>query len=280
MPNYGYHLARAFAGVVRRAYLAALPVIVRRPILSPVDLSFEVFSYSCESDLPEQIASIRSFLKFAGRPLRFTVVSDGTHSRRSTALLEAIDRSVKVGHSRDYLPRGVSPAALAYLTEHPTGKQLALIMSLPGGQPALYIDADVLFFHGARELSHFQRAFDAPAFYLPDCRLSADERLFRDGSDQRDPVNTGVLFLFEPLDWSLSLERFGTLAGPPNFFTNQTMTHLTMHASGAVPLDPAKYVLQLDDAFVYVDRYAARSLVLRHYVRPVRHKFWTGVLQR
>ena len=48
-----------------------------------------------------------------------------------------------------------------------------------------------------------------------------------------------------------------------------------MHAIGARPLDPAKYVLQLDDQFVYRDFYADKTLAMRHYVNPVRHKFWT-----
>lgn len=279
MPNYGYHLARAHGAAFRRAYSAALPVIVPQRIIPTRDVPFEVFSYSSESDLPEQVASIRSFLKFAGRPPRFTVVSDGTHSPRSIALLRAIDQTVMVKQSRDYVPSEGPPATLAYLTEHPTGKQLALIMSLPMGNPALYLDADILFFPAARELSLFELPSTAPALYLQDCRLSADERLFRDEPEKQNPVNTGALFLFRKLDWSLSSARFGALRGPPDFFTNQTMTHLTMHAAGAASLDPAKYVLQLDDQFVYADRYAAPGLVLRHYVRPVRHKFWTTLFR-
>jgi hypothetical protein len=92
-------------------------------------------------------------------------------------------------------------------------------------------------------------------------------------------VNTGVLLLFEKLDWTLAVRRFLELPGLPDFFTNQTMTHLTMHAIGASPLDEKKYVLQLDDQFVYPDRYACRDLALRHYVNPVRHKFWTTLVR-
>jgi len=55
------------------------------------------------------------------------------------------------------------------------------------------------------------------------------------------------------------------------------MTHLTMHANHAAPFDPRKYVLQLDDQFVYPDRYANPTIALRHYVNPVRHKFWTSL---
>ena len=88
-------------------------------------------------------------------------------------------------------------------------------------------------------------------------------------------MNTGALLLFEPLDWSLSINRFLDLDGQPNFFTNQTMTHLTMHANGARPFDCARYVLQVSDEFAYRDSYGGESLVIRHYVHNVRHKFWT-----
>ena len=53
------------------------------------------------------------------------------------------------------------------------------------------------------------------------------------------------------------------------------MTHLAMTATGAVAFDPKKFVLQLDDQFEFADRYAGPDLVLRHYVNPVRHKFWS-----
>ncbi len=50
-----------------------------------------------------------------------------------------------------------------------------------------------------------------------------------------------------------------------------------MHANRAAPFDPRKYVLELDDQFVYPDRYAKPDIALRHYVNPVRHKFWTSL---
>lgn len=279
LPNFGYHFARAEANACRRIYAAALNNIVHRRIAIEQDLSFDVFSYSSERDLPEQVASIRSFLKFAGRPARYTVVSDGTHTTRSIALLTAIDKSVQIARAPDYAPADLRASTHAYLSEHPMGRQLALIMSLPVDKPTLYADSDVLFFPGASELARFVPPASGPAYYLQDCRLSADERIFRSPSEKIGPVNTGLLFLFEKLDWSLALERFAALGGTPVFFTNQTMTHLTMHASGAQPLDPAKYVLQLDDQFVHRDAYASRDIVLRHYVNPVRHKFWTTLLR-
>lgn len=277
MPNYGYHLARAKGNAARTIYRALLPSIVRRCIPRGAEVPFNVFAYSGESTLPEQVASIRSFLKHVGRPKRFTIVSDGTLSGRSSSILKRVDSVISISGSAQWLPKDLPTKIYPYLTTHPTGKQLALVMSLPVDGPTLYVDSDVLFFPGARDLIRLVENGGAPAFYLADCRLSADERLFRGAAEKAQPVNTGVLLLFEKLDWVLAVRRFLALQGLPDFFTNQTMTHLTMHANGASPFDDRKYVLKLDDQFVYGDRYACRDLALRHYVNPVRHKFWTTI---
>jgi hypothetical protein len=274
--NFGYHFARFEGAIARELYRVSLPMTVHRALQPPRELPLDVFSYSGEQSLPEQVASIRSFLQHAGRPQRYTVISDGTHRPRSIELLKQVHPVVDV---RDSLPPPQSefPDKIrSYLTSHATGKQLALIMSLPTDGPTLYADSDVLFFPGADDLSRLIAAPSAPALYLADCQFAGDERLLRNPAERSDPVNTGFLLFFQKLNWSLGLERFLTSNGAPNFFTNQTVVHLCMHANGALPLDHQKYVLRLDDQFVYRDRYANRSLAMRHYVNPVRHKFWTN----
>jgi hypothetical protein len=276
MPNYGYHLARAKGWAVREMYRALLRAHSR---IEPAGaFPLEVFSYSGESALPEQVASIRSFLRHVGRPRMFNVVSDGSYSDSSKRLLQDIDPSVSVRDAADWVPKDLPDNIYPYLKNHPTGRQLALIMSLPIDAPVLYLDSDILFFGGATDLHAHAGKRDVPALYLADCRFSGDERLLRGADEANDPVNTGFLLLFQKLDWSLSVKRFLELTGAPTFFTNQTMTHLTMHANGAAPFDSRKYVLQLDDQFVYPDRYANPTIALRHYVNPVRHKFWTSLL--
>lgn len=274
MWNFGYHLARAQGDARRGIYRALLPALARTRLRPPASLPFEVFAYSGKGAFAEQVASIRSFLTHAGRPKKFTVVSDGTYSRRHSELLERLDPVVRVSPFSAWLPGNLPAAIYPYLTTHPTGKQLALIMSLPVDGPVLYADSDVRFFAAAPDLRAVAAAGGAPAFYLQDCQLSADARLLRAPDKTRTPVNTGFLLLLQALDWSLGIQRFLELAAPPNFFTNQTIAHLTMHANGARPFDPQKYVLQLDDQFLYRDHYASPALAMRHYVNPVRHKFW------
>jgi hypothetical protein len=280
MPNLAYHSALLEGKIVRNLYRALVPISVRCRVHVPRELSFNVFAYSGESMLPEQAASIRSFLTHVGRPKEFIVVSDGSYSAASAALLEKIDICVRVRQEPPALAPGLSDNVRSYLLNHATGKQLALLMSLPENGPSLYTDSDVLFFPGARVIVDLARAKSVSAFYLADFQFSGDKRLIMDPTEERNPANTGFVFLFQKLDWSLGLERLEKLNSAPNFFTNQTVTHLCLHASGARPLDSEKFVLRLDDQVVYRDRYASSSIAIRHYVNPIRHKFWTTLVHR
>src|SRR5215831_17600593 len=178
MPNYGYHFARTEGRTVRAVYRALLPVISRRRLVKRADIPIDVVTYSSQDTLPEQVASIRSFFKYVGQPRRFTVVSDGTLTRRSSAILESFNPAVFVSGFEQWLPKNLPAEIYPYLCGDPTGKQLAVIMSLPLELPTLYVDSDVLFFAGAIDLFQLLEEQRAPALYLADCRLSADERLF------------------------------------------------------------------------------------------------------
>ena len=150
MPNFGYRWARVEGANFRRAYRASLSFLPRPVVREESVLPFEVYTYSSEVMLPEQIASLRSLLRYAGRPSRITIVSDGSHPSRSLDLLRRLDPSVVVMRAAE-LPLVDVPSRLQdYLTRHPTGKQMSLIMSPPARGPALYLDAEVRFFPGGR----------------------------------------------------------------------------------------------------------------------------------
>src|SRR5947209_4366613 len=135
-PNVPYHSARIQGKIARDLYRVLLTRIVRRQVHPPRQLSLQVFAYSGEKTLPEQVASIRSFLKHAGRPQQFTVVSDGSYTAASAAILEKIDSCVTVQLEPPALAPDLPEKIRSYLTNHNTGKQLALIMSLPVNGPA------------------------------------------------------------------------------------------------------------------------------------------------
>src|SRR5436189_2463715 len=116
MPNYGYHLARAEGKATRSLYRALLPTILRRALPKGAALPFEVVTYSGEKDLPEQVASIRSFLRYVGRPNRLTIVSDGTLSGPSIHLLKSLDTNVSVSGVEQFVPKNLSANLYRYLT--------------------------------------------------------------------------------------------------------------------------------------------------------------------
>jgi hypothetical protein len=280
LPNFGYHFSRWKGRKLRNLYRALLPQIVKRAVKPARSLELSVFAYSNEEMLPEQVRSLRSFLRYVGRPQSFTIVSDGSHSDESIRLLENVDPAVSVVLAGERLPSDLPEKFRHYVTVYPMAKQLGLLMTLPANGPSLYVDADVLFFERADDFVSYLSRTDAPAFYLPDCQTcSADPRVFRTAAEELDPVNCGLLLFLKKLDWSVAIERFVEMGGEPNFFTNQTLAHLALHANGAKPFDPAKYIVQLDDQFVYEHRHTSPTVALRHYVNPVRHKFWSHLLR-
>jgi hypothetical protein len=99
MINFPYHLARTEGRITREIYRAALPLIAGRKIESPRRIDIDIFAYSGKAMLPEQVASIRSFLRYAGRPKSYNVVSDGTYTPRDIQWIEQIDPAWKSSRS-------------------------------------------------------------------------------------------------------------------------------------------------------------------------------------
>jgi hypothetical protein len=278
MSTTAARLAAQLQGAAARcAYSRALPALAHHPVVPAGTLDCDVYAFSGEPQLPEQVASLRSLLRHAGRPASVTVVSEGGHSRRARELLRAVDPAVRVVGLADVVREGLPRPVCRYARREPMGRKLALELSLPvGGRPALYADADVLFLPGARDLGRILREHTAHAAFLVDEEPYLDRRLA--GRDAREPVNGGFFVLGAPLRWDAALERLAALDGSPyDFHTEQTVLHLAMHASGARPLDRRSFVVATDDMWRLRDAHTHPAVVLRHYTTPVRHKLWCRI---
>ncbi len=233
-----------------------------------------VYSFSGERDWPEQAASIRSFLRFVGRPERFVVVSDGTHTDESKGRLERIHPCVSLCGLGAVVKSRLSDRIEKYAADHFLGKKLALLVSLAVDGSTIYSDSDVLFFPGAGRLARLlQSPIQAP-LYLLDSWPSLDARLIVSDSERESPVNGGFLVLNRALDWRDPLGRLDRMQGECAFFTEQTLVHLAMKAAGAQPLPSDRFILRAEDQFVYSDYYARRDIALRHYISSIRTKMW------
>lgn len=279
MVNIPYHVARIQGRLMRSLYKSALPQIAKIPILQTLRVPVTVYALSCERDLPEQVASLRSFIRYAGIPERFTIISDGSYTENSCKLLEGIHPCVEVVPLENLKRTDLPQSVYDYAAQHAMGRKLLALLSIPVNHTTIYTDSDILFFPGASDLVNLANSDNTASRYLPDCASKMDERVIYDDFEKIDPVNGGFIIFKEPLDWRFALERLSKLKELNHYFTEQTLVHLTMHYNQAKPLCSKRYVLSVEDQFIYPDKYADKEIALRHYVNDVRHKFWfhTGI---
>ena len=95
-----------------------------------------------------------------------------------------------------------------------------------------------------------------------------------DAEEQDEPLNSGVLLLTRPLDWTLALQRYHRAKDDPKRFTEQAMVQLAVRSSGGAPLDETRCIVTVEDQFKWTDVCDPADAILRHYVGPVRHKMW------
>ncbi len=268
----------ADAVALRRAYATRLDDLVTVEVECGPPLALRVLSFSSDRDVPEQVASLRSFLVHVGVPLEYRIVSDGSHSGRSRDLLHAVHRCVSVVDWQKLVRPGLPRVLSDYARIDWRGRRLAVLVSLAGEQPFLYTDADILFFAGARELRNLGGERPGGARYLRDCngdRRFLDDRLLLDDREGRESINGGFMFLSEAVDWTPAVGRLEGLRWRPSLFTDQTVIHLTLHGARARPFDRSRYVMADDDSCLVEDPHVGSETALRHYVTPVRHKFWS-----
>jgi hypothetical protein len=279
MVNIGSHLALNQAKLIRFFYSKFLFWIVKKNLCQTKTISAKVYAFSCERDLPEQVVSIRSFIKHVGVPSQFTVISDGTYSEKSKRLLQQIDASVVVLNWRDLVSDRLPIYLDRYASIHPFGKKLSVLVNLPIDETVIYADSDILFFPSAKEIIDISQNENKNNYYLPDCESSLDDRLLKHDNERSCPINAGFIIFQKENDWKSALERLAELKGEPNFFTEQTVVHLAMHKNGAVALSQSKYVISRADTFMYKDLFAENNIAIRHYINTVRHKFWLSSMK-
>lgn len=271
MVNVGYRAARLKGQFTRWWYGQRSGSWQPRSPVPRLDVS--VYTLSCQRDFPEQVACLRSFLTFVGIPQQFVIISDGSYTREATQQLQRLHDCVRVVPLMEFANPDLPSQVFDYVQLNPMGKKLLAILSIPIEGTAVYTDSDIFFFPGAAELTALLQRSEQQSYYLPDTDPAFDRRILRAG-EEADPINGGFIIFKSQPDWREAMARFLALTEPPSYFTEQTMMHLTLHRLGAKPLNRDRYIMWRDDEFQWRDRYAGSDIVLRHYVTPVRHKFW------
>jgi hypothetical protein len=274
----GSHIALHQSRLYRFIYNASLPWIVKRKIDQKTITPLTVYSLSYEKGLPEQVASIRSFIKNVGVPNKFVVVSDGSYSERSKQLIRAIHPCVSVCDWFDFVRSDLPEYVRSFSALHPMGIKFSVLLSIPvdevANETAIYTDCDILFFPAATELSEIAASKEHCSYYLPDCEKSLDSRLLFTAEEGEQPINAGFIIFKQEIDWSIALHRLSELEGGITYYLEQTLVHLALHHNKASPLATNKFIMDTSDLFIYRDLFASDQIAIRHYVNTVRHKFW------
>lgn len=274
MINVGYHTAKIQGKFLRTLYKLCIEWLADFPIIQELKVPIKVYTLSCERDLPEQVASLRSFLRHVGIPIKFTILSDGSYTKKSIQLLNRIHPCVDVQSVTNIQKDDLPYCVYEYASQHAMGKKLAVLMSLPIDGATLYMDSDVLFFSGASDLTKLAASEDTNTYYLPDCKNSLDKRLIYEDKEMQDPINAGFILFKQTLDWNGSIQRLINLQESPNYFSEQTIVNITIKLNRGIALSSEKYIMNVDDQFIYSDKFVTKQIAMRHYVSDVRHKFW------
>lgn len=265
--------------LLRRHYAAGLRAARADPVRD-VDLEVSMWSFSSQRDLPEQVASISSFLRHAGRPMQWTVASDGSHDADARRLLEALHPSVTVRDWTTVADAGLPAAARRFADAHPLGKKFNVMASLPVDGPTMMVDSDVLFGPGSATLPADLETSGAVPRYQLDCYDVLHDALVAD-DERANPTNTGVVLFGAPIRWDAgfeALERILAAGGDvQGAWVEQAAAHLAMRANGAEPLDPDRFIIRDDDTLRYREARWGGDAVLRHYAGPTRYMMWCRI---
>src|SRR2546423_3028669 len=178
------------AGPVRRRYVKRIGAEATAPLSPGPPIDVSVATFAQEIDVPELVVSARSFLRYVGVPREFVVVSDGTITDESSALICSILPGViRVRSIDEYTGARVPEPVRDFMAKSPWGRKLASIIATGDRAPALYVDADVLCFPRASEL----RALcdDGLPLFMLDAGPYLDQRMLPDEAleDVAMPVN-------------------------------------------------------------------------------------------
>jgi hypothetical protein len=251
-------------------------------------IAMEVASFSSCNDFSEQVLSILSFVRYVGIPIKWTLYSDGSHTRRQIEQLEngfdfVLVRSIDFTGSssiENLCKEVIKPYhqyVLDYANTHAFGKRLFYYLNHPIDNPTLFIDSDILFYKKAAVFNLLiSEKPRSPGWFMPDVGWGClDSRYKAVNSEQVYQVNAGFMFLLEEFkNLSEGLDFYKALNNKYEYFSEQTIIHTILKANSYMPLTPKTFILDTADQFDFKYLKTPTEIAVRHYTGPVRHKMW------
>jgi hypothetical protein len=268
-------------GEIRRKFDCAAPSdYISTPSPAKLD-NVRVFSLCHGGGTPEQKLSILSFLRHVGSPAKWTIVSDGSITESQSESLRAIHPSIEISDWSTFICEENKECYDIFSKYTLFAKKFVLESNLPVQGVTIYADSDILFFEGGHHFRNLLDNIGEKSYYQRDLPGYLDSFLLTTDELKAPPLNAGFVVQGKRLDWSAPIARLKAALSqltPTQKIGDlekleQAITHAAHFLAGSEPLDE-KYVLQISDRFDKEDPFAGPNFVMRHFVRPVRHKMW------
>ena len=251
-------------------------------------VEIEVASFSSSNDYSEQVLSILSFMRYVGKPILWTIYSDGSHTAKQKeqltkdidfVIIKSIDwNEVKSleNHCCEEL-RPYHNYILDYANNHAFGKRLFYYLNHTINHPTLFIDSDILFYKKANifDILINEKPI-SNGWFMPDIGWGClDSRYIATHQEQTYQVNAGLMFVLKKIDnYKKSLDFYKVLNLKYEYFSEQTIINILLKENCFMPLTPKIFILDAGDQFDYSYLYNPKQIAVRHYTGPVRHKMW------
>lgn len=236
------------------------------------DLPVTLATLTSHWDLPQAIASILSFRTAIGRPKEIVVTDDGTLTDEDHWIVRLLGPETRV-YTPSVDPHLPCSELLAhYAATMPLGRKLAMLIELSSSPRAtlVYADSDVLFLSPEHLGTILTEPVVAPRYMTDPNRAAFDDRV---DTSRLEPVNSGFLIVPAGMVWTEALETGARALQAPQWYTEQTIVSVAINANQGSALPPDRYVLRWDDRHGLRDK-SGPAAVVRHYVAPVRWRFW------
>lgn len=168
------------------------------------------------------------------------------------------------------------PALESFLSNHPTGRKLALILALSDRGPVVYSDYDVIAFSRPHELLAAMER-NVPCYFAEETDGTRDrsivERAKQLGLGYIPKFNCGFMYIPRGvLSMELAAQILATWRPPgESWFAEQTVLSVMLQTLHAEALPPSRYVISICRQFYWEKDVDYQVIAARHFTGTVRH---------
>lgn len=236
------------------------------------DLTVDLYLVSMSGNLffQDQLYSLLSFISNIGKPLKWTIYSDGSYTKEQLDKFMTFDfvEVIYRESSKSILPNDL-------IKKHPFLKRLDYYANHELKGTTIFCDSDILFYDG---FNNYVKTLKSKNWFLADeNNIYFDYEYLQLNKNCMYGVNAGFLVINSQIDWNKALLYVKNRIDKKltiGHWTEQTAIHeVITNDITFQPLDPRKFILHGKDSFLISSMPIGNS-ALRHFVGPIRHKMW------